>query len=151
MKEAQTDLDLVREFVEENSDGAFSDLVQRHIDLVYSVALRQLRGDSHLAGDATQAVFCELARNARKLTGHKSLSGWLYTTTRFVASRIGRSETRRAVREQAFAMKQSEHSESEAGWNDVECLLDDAMQDLSAADREAVLLRFFRNESFGAI
>ena len=97
MKEAPTDLDFLREFVEGNSDTAFTELVRRHIDLVYSAALRQLRGDSHLARDATQAVFCELARNARKLIGHRTLIGWLYTTTRFVASRMQRSEIRRAA------------------------------------------------------
>ena len=151
MKEAPTDLDFLREFVEANSDTAFTELVRRHIDLVYSAALRQLRGDSHLARDATQAVFCELARSARKLIGHRTLIGWLYTTTRFVASRMERSEIRRATREQAFAMKQIEESGTGTGWNDVEHLLDDAMQDLPAEDREAVLLRYFRNESFGAI
>lgn len=151
MKEAQTDIELLRAFVESSSESAFAELVQRHIDLVYSVALRQLRGDSHLARDATQAVFCELARNARKLRGHQALSGWLYTTTRFVASRISRSESRRAAREQAFAMNTNLESTTEDGWKEVENLLDDAMQDLSSGDREAVLLRYFRNESFGAI
>ena len=151
MKEARTDIELLRAFVESSSESAFTELVQRHIDLVYSVALRQLRGNSHLARDATQAVFCELARNARKLREHQALSGWLYTTTRFVASRIDRSESRRAAREQAFAMNTNLESTTEIGWKEVENLLDDAMQDLSSVDREAVLLRYFRNESFGAI
>lgn len=151
MKETRTDIELLRAFVESSSESAFTELVQRHIDLVYSVALRQLRGNSHLARDAAQAVFCELARNARKLREHQTLSGWLYTTTRFVASRIDRSESRRAAREQAFAMNTNLESTTEIGWKDVENLLDDAMQDLSSADREAVLLRYFRNESFGAI
>jgi RNA polymerase sigma factor (sigma-70 family) len=151
MQDARTEIELLQEFVAENSEAAFAELVRRHIDLVYSVALRQLRGDAHLASDATQAVFCELARNARKLTAHRTLSGWLYTTTRFVASRMARSQMRRTAREQAFVMKQSEQSGNEAGWKDVENLLDDAMQELSSEDREAVLLRFFKNESFGGI
>lgn len=142
---------LLQEFVDQRSEGAFAELVQRHVDLVYSVALRQLRGNAFLARDVTQAVFCELARNARKLRGHRALSGWLYTTTRFVASRLSRSETRRAAREQAFAMNTTSQASPDMGWNDVENLLDDAMQDLSTEDREAVLLRFFRNETFGSI
>src|SRR5688572_7536042 len=116
MKESRTDIELLQAFVESSSESAFADLVQRHIDLVYSVALRQLRGNSHLARDATQAVFCELARNARKLRKHQALSGWLYTTSRFVASRIDRSELRRAAREQAFAMNTNLESTTEIGW-----------------------------------
>jgi RNA polymerase sigma factor (sigma-70 family) len=151
MKEARTDFELLADFAEGDAEGAFAELVHRYIDLVHSVAARQLGGDSHLARDATQAVFCELARSARKLRGHRTLSGWLYTTTRYVASRMGRSEARRAAREQVFAMKTTDEAATEAGWKEVESLLDDAMQDLSSQEREAVLLRYFRNESFGAI
>lgn len=66
MKDERDESSLLREFAERHSESAFTELVQRHLDLVYSVALRQLRGDSHLARDAAQAVFCELARSAQK-------------------------------------------------------------------------------------
>src|SRR5687767_1922000 len=69
MTEACRDRELLKAFVEERSEPAFTELVQCHVDLVYSAALRHLRGDAHLARDATQAVFCELARNARALQG----------------------------------------------------------------------------------
>ncbi len=151
MKDECEDSQLLKEFVQMQSDAAFAQLVQKHVDLVYSVALRLLRGDSSLARDGTQAVFCELARNARKLVAHRSLAGWLYTTTRFVCSRMNRSEMRRIVRETAYAMKTSEETAGDVSWNDVEEILDDAMQDLPERDREAVLLRYFRNESFSSI
>ena len=151
MTEARSDSELVRAFVETRSEAAFAELVERHVNLVYSAALRHLRGDAHLARDATQAVFCELARSALSLCGRPTLSGWLYTTTRFIALRMGRSESRRAAREQAFVMRNTEPSLPEVTWKEVENLLDEAMQDLSSEDREAVLLRYFRKESFGAI
>ena len=79
--------ELLRRYVVDRSESAFASLVERHIDLVYSAALRQVSGDVPAAQDVTQAVFCDLARQARRLTRHPSLTGWLYTSTRYLASK----------------------------------------------------------------
>ena len=151
-EQMKDDLSLLREFVRQKSEAAFAELVRRHVDLVHTAALRQLGGDADLARDATQAVFCELARNARKLLNHRALAGWLYTTARFVATRLRRSETRRATREIAYAMNNTEQAElSQEPWQEIEHLLDSAMHEISAADREAVILRYFRNEPLANI
>ena len=80
------DIELLRRYVTERSEAAFTDLVQRHIDLVYSAALRQVSGDVAAAQDVTQAVFADLARKASRLGRHTSLTGWLYTSTRCAAA-----------------------------------------------------------------
>src|SRR5207247_105088 len=72
------DEQLLRRYAEEGSEPAFGELVRRHVDLVYSAALRMLNGDSHMAQDVTQNVFADLARKARRLPQGVLLAGWLY-------------------------------------------------------------------------
>lgn len=99
------DATLLRRYVSEGAQDAFTELVRRHIDGVYSSALRRVGGDTHLAEDATQQVFAALARKAAALSRHPLLTGWLYLTTRHEASNIVRTEQRRKAREQeAHAM-----------------------------------------------
>src|SRR5687767_7522565 len=101
------DIELLRRYADESSESAFTELVARHIDLVYSAALRQVGGDTHRAHDVAQIVFATLARKARSLVCHPVLAGWLYNTTQNVARRAMRGEQRRFVREaEAYRMSQ---------------------------------------------
>jgi DNA-directed RNA polymerase specialized sigma24 family protein len=84
--------ELLRRYVEEHSDEAFTALVRANLDLVYSAALRQSAGDVRRAQEVSQTVFTELARNAASLVRHSSLTGWLYTTAHFTAAKLRRTE-----------------------------------------------------------
>ena len=141
------DAELLAEFSSRGCEQAFTALVNRHIRLVYSVALRRTANPHH-AEEITQAVFIILARKASSLGSRTILSGWLYQTTRLTASNFQRAELRRARREQEVFMDSIIPSNSAAtAWIDMAPLLDDAMATLSQADRDAIVLRYFENRS----
>ena len=142
-----TDQQLVGEFAKNRSDGVFGELVRRHIDLVYSAALRLVH-DAHLTEDITQGVFLALAQNAGKLTDRPVLSGWLHRTTQNLAANAIRAEVRRRVHEQeAAAMNELLATEPDASWDDIAPHLDAALGELEDDDRDALMLRYFEKKS----
>lgn len=145
------DRELLLRYAHQRDDAAFAELVRRHVDLVYSAALRQVNGDAHLAQDATQLVFADLARKAGTLASHRVLAGWLFTSTRFAAAKLVRSEQRRRRRElEAHTMNELTGG-TERDWDRVRPVLDAAMANLGEADREALLLRFFEGCGFAEV
>lgn len=147
------DAELLRRFAEEKSEDAFAELVRRHLDLVYSTALRQLAGDTHRAQDVAQIVFVALARKAPSLIGRTALAGWLYLGAHHAAAQAVRGEQRRRAREsEASAMHELfSPATSATDWDRVRPVLDDAMRELTEPDREAVLLRYFERRPFADI
>jgi len=143
------DLQLLRRYAEEGSECAFSELVARHIDLVYTAALRQVAGDAHLAQDVTQTVFADFARKARALSGRVVLTGWLFQATRYAAAKAVRAERRRLNREREAVVMQEPSTGTDANWEQLSPVLDEAVARLGAKDRDAVLLRYFERKELG--
>jgi RNA polymerase sigma factor (sigma-70 family) len=148
------DAELLRRYAESRSESDFAELVQRHVNLVYSAALRQVNGDAHLAQDVTQLVFADLARKAWTLASRPVLAGWLFTSTRFAAAKLVRGERRRQLREQEAQIMQQlcqQDSSAQLDWDRVRPVLDSALGELVDSDREAVLLRFFEDRDFATV
>ena len=134
------DAQLLQQYADEGSEAAFQTLVRRHLGLVHGTALRQV-GDPSLAQDVSQAVFLLLAQKAGRLGSGVVVSGWLYRTTIFVASRVRRSELRRRRREQE-ALDMSELQSTDEVWKRLSPELDEALSRLGETDRNVLLLRF---------
>lgn len=142
-----TDSQLLRDYAERRSETAFAELVRRHVDLVYTAALRMVC-DSHLAQDVTQGAFMALARSAPQLTERAVLSGWLHRTAQNIAAQTVRTDVRRRAREQeAAAMNELLTHEPDAAWEHIAPHLDTALGELSESDRDALLLRYFERKS----
>lgn len=153
-KETMTDdASLLRSYAEERTETAFAELVRRHLDGVYSAALRRLGGDRHLAEDVSQQVFAALAGQAERLADRAELTGWLYTTTRNVAANVVRGERRRKSREQEATLMNEilAPATNEADWSRVAPVLDEAIDALAENDRAAILARFIDRRAFGEI
>ncbi len=145
------DQQLLKRYAADGSEAAFSDLVARHVNLVYSVALRRTGGDVELAKDVAQLVFRDLARKARRLPEAVLLAGWLHRATRFAAAQAVRAERRRHAHEQEAAVMNALRSESTPDWEHIRPLLDEALDRLGRRDRDALLLRFFEQRSLADI
>jgi RNA polymerase sigma factor (sigma-70 family) len=144
------DMELLRQYADRNSDEAFAAVVARHVNLVYSAALRKT-GNADAAQEITQAVFIILAQKAGRLSQRTILSGWLYQTTRLTAANFLRTEIRRAHREQEAYMQSLANETEPELWPQMAPLLEDAMGELGEKDRNAITLRFFEGKSFQEI
>jgi RNA polymerase sigma factor (sigma-70 family) len=147
------DATLLRRYAEDRSEAAFTDLVHRHLDLVYSAALRRTGGDPHLAADVAQQVFAAVARNARRLWRHPVLPAWLHTATRNASVNLMKSEQRRKAREtEAVALAPDAAGDAgSADWERIKGVLDGAIDELPAPDREAVVLRFLERRDYSEV
>jgi RNA polymerase sigma factor (sigma-70 family) len=139
------DWQLLQQYVREHSEDAFAEIVHRHVNLVYSAALRQVRSPQ-LAEEIAQSAFTDLARSARRLAPDTVLTAWLYQVTRRTAIDVVRREARRQLREQ-IATEMNTMNVTATDWTHIEPLLDEAMSALDETDRTAVLLRYFENQS----
>jgi RNA polymerase sigma factor (sigma-70 family) len=144
------DMMLVREYALNRSERAFETVISRHINLVYSVAFRQVR-DTHLAEEITQAVFIILERKAKALGPKTILSGWLCRTTRYVAANMLTIERRRKQREQEAYMRAQLNEPDLNAWMQIEPVLETAMAQLGDGDHNAIVLRFFEGKSFSDV
>jgi RNA polymerase sigma factor (sigma-70 family) len=142
---------LLLEYARNGSETAFRELVGRYLDLVYSVALRRVDGDTHRAQDVAQTVFMDLARMARSLSKEVMPGGWLHRHTCFVAANVMRGERRRQFRERQAVEMNALHDDAQTNLDLLAPVLDEVINELDETDRTAILLRFFEERNFQSV
>src|SRR5688572_29071575 len=133
------------------AEKAFSELVHRHLNLVFSAALRSLGGNHSLAEDVAQKTFSLLAARAHQFSPSLSIVGWLYKTSCNISRDALRAENRRRTRELKALHMHAQSTvdfSSEASWEDIAPILEQAMASLPENERVLILLRFFEGKPF---
>jgi RNA polymerase sigma factor (sigma-70 family) len=142
---------LLGDYAANGSESAFRELVECYFDLVYSTAVRLVNGDVHRAEDVVQMVFTDLARQAGTLSHDVMLGGWLHRRTFHVATTLQRNERRRQQRERQATEMNVPQNDPAAGFDQIAPFLDEAINELNARDRAAIVLRFFERRDLRAI
>jgi RNA polymerase sigma factor (sigma-70 family) len=149
---SSSDLEQLRLYVQNGSQDAFAAVVNRHVDMVYSAARRQVGGNAELAEEITQRVFIVLAQKAASLNNETMLGGWLINTVRFVARDVQRKQKRREVHEQRAAemakqLRDASEPRKDDPWRCAEEVLDEALGRLGPQSRGMLVLRYFEGKS----
>lgn len=145
-----SDEQLLERYIAGCDDRAFGVLVGRHLDLVHAVA-RRVTGNDEMARDVAQAVFIRLAAQAACLPQGVALPAWLHRSTRTLAMNSVRTEVRRKARERLALPAMDPNSPAEPDWSALSPMVDELVDHLPAADREILVLRYYCEQSHGAI
>jgi len=140
-KATETDSELVRRFAGHDDGEAFSILMRRYVDMVYTTCWRIL-GDEALAADAVQETFFQLVKDANRITG--SLGGWLHRVATRRSVDFIRQNVSRRNREQSYA-RDADHSSNT--WAELEPAVDEALEELPDHLREVLILHFLQGRS----
>jgi RNA polymerase sigma factor (sigma-70 family) len=145
MKDLSPEHELLRRYLDTADGAAFGALVQRYFGLVLGTAQR-ITEHRHLAEEVAQDVFTLLAARASALLrGLAPLAVWLHRTTRYKALRARQAEQRRARNLGKFMHEIPFSEASLPDWQSLAPQLDTALNQLSAADREVLLLHYYQN------
>src|SRR5215471_6901903 len=151
---SKSDAQLLRQYADHGTEAAFTEIVIRHTDLVFSAALRHVASPD-IAAEVSQNVFVALARGARslspRLSQDASLAGWLCRSARNLSLNHRRDEFRRHSRERLAMQHLDLISDAEPEWDRLRPILDEAMAELNEPDYDALVLRFFRNQDLRSI
>ena len=152
--QSKCDAQLLREYAEHGHEAAFTEIVTRHTNIVYSAALRQV-DLPEIAAEITQNVFLGLARGARtlslRLAEDASLAGWLCRSARNISLNFRRNEFRQHSRERQAMEQLNPISETAPDWEHLRPVLDEAMSELSESDYDALVMRFFNNQDLRSV
>ncbi|HVT81445.1 MAG TPA: sigma-70 family RNA polymerase sigma factor [Phycisphaerae bacterium] len=146
-----TDRELLRAYQTAGDEAAFTRLVERHADAVYSAALRQC-GDPATAEDVMQAVFILLVHKGPALPSHESLTGWLLKAAHYCVRDALKIARRRTLHERAAGqLRAPAQPRNDTAWDAISAHVDNALAELGSKERGAIALKYFENRTLEEI
>jgi RNA polymerase sigma factor (sigma-70 family) len=139
------DNELLRAYLTRGSEDAFRTLVERHLDMVFGVACRQLR-DRQISEEVTQNTFSALARRSWLLLSHPNIAGWLYKAVSLEIRCRQRAESRKQARDIAAQEMELLMKDSNSSLAELIPFLDEGLLKLKDKERQALILRFLENK-----
>jgi RNA polymerase sigma factor (sigma-70 family) len=139
------DTQLLRRFLSNRDQTAFTMIVQRYGAMVWGPCVRRL-GETPEAEDAFQATFLVLVRKAPSLRGPELLGPFLYGVAYRTALKVRGRRARLASRETALP-EQPAGERPEQVWTDLRPVIDEEVNRLPEKYRQPVLLCYLQGMS----
>jgi RNA polymerase sigma factor (sigma-70 family) len=136
---AQTDQQLLEDYISRRDSAAIAALVQRHAPVVWGVCRRVLN-DYHDAEDAFQATFLVLFRKASTIASRELLANWLYGVAHQTALKARATAARRKGRERQVIIMPEHETVVQDNWSDLQPLLDQELSRLPEKYRVVIVL-----------
>jgi RNA polymerase sigma factor (sigma-70 family) len=143
------DAQLLRRFLTQHDETAFTAIVQRYGAMVWGLCVRRL-GETAEAEDAFQATFLVLVRKAPSLHRPQLLGPWLYGVAYRTALKVRGRRARLTARETMLpehAADISSAEQTEAIWHDLRPVIDEEVNRLPEKYRQPVLLCYLQGLS----
>ena len=143
---AQSDRQLLEQFIFRHDQASFAALVRRHGPMVLSVCRRVLQHTQD-AEDAFQATFLVLARKAAGVRKYESLGCFLHGVAYRTAAKLRAQVVRRAVRERELPGRPSAFPAEDITWRELRSVLDEELQSLPERYRAPLVLCYLEGET----
>jgi RNA polymerase sigma factor (sigma-70 family) len=145
--EGVADGELLRRFVSQRDESAFTALLSRHGPMVLGVCRRVL-GDAHDAEDAFQATFLVLVHKAGSIGRPQALGSWLYRTALRTALRARAQRGRRRARESVLDDPPAPEGVEDLAWHELQPVLDEEVNRLPRKYRDAVVSCYLQEKTY---
>ena len=147
-----SDLELLRRYVDADDRGALDTLFARHYPAVYRTALKLVR-DEFDANDVAQATFLAAVRAGRSAMPERSFRAWLLAIAVNEVRQLARRQRRRrdeAIVEAVVADPAGSAAEV-AGRREFERVLDDELRHLPPRLAEPLVLHYYESLPFAEV
>jgi RNA polymerase sigma factor (sigma-70 family) len=141
-----TDGQLLGRFLIDREESAFAALVRRHGPMVLSVCRRVLH-NAHDAEDVFQAAFLLLARKAATTRKPESVASWLHGVAYNLALKARTQKARRQAHERRAGTMRKTEPTLKAAWHELQALVDEALLELPAKYRTALVLCYLEGKT----